>query len=60
MPIIIRGERGLSSVFAILLRSPGRLRASHINPSHSAADACTTRAGTPVAVQDVSPTHIWR
>src|SRR6266511_3024275 len=35
MSAIIRGKRRLSNIFAILLRSAGRLRASHINLSHS-------------------------
>jgi hypothetical protein len=60
MSAIIRGKRNLSNVFAILLRSLGRLPVSHINMSHSVAGACTTRVGTRVAVRDASPARNWR
>jgi hypothetical protein len=60
MSAIIRGKQNLSNVFAILLRSLGRLRASHIDMSHCLAGACTTRVSTRVAVRDASPARNWR
>jgi hypothetical protein len=39
MPIIIRGACGLSRLFAILLRSSARLRASHITSRRNLAGA---------------------
>jgi hypothetical protein len=45
MPVIIRGECGLSSLFAILLRSHDRLRASQIAPRRTVASG-TTQTGS--------------